>query len=274
MYAKSFMCELTIYPEFHKDPYSGYVREEFSKWISNCFKAYTASFRLQAYNNGSKIYLYNSETDSRDINTKKIWQELTTPYSISIGGEGLIMNSSSQLYPPVSVTEAVIDKIQFKYKECSDISSPCLITYGRETGLPERYSRDSTMCEEWKDGTSQNDMYCPKWTIDISCGTRNFDAIRLSIRNIISLNQGDVPEMEIDPYGLNIRVSGAYHLISKDKTKYTEYLDKLCCLLLDDDNVEVNDFSMDFISSDSTFMLESYIFDENKCVVTAKKIFI
>jgi len=272
MYSKVFFCEITIYPDFHRYQYSGYIKEQFNKWILDCFRSYTAAFKIKVIQHENICYLYDSDTDRRDINTSKLWQNQFGTYTMFISGEGIIMRGAKPIEPPVKIVEELADKITFKYKESSDIEPPVMISYGKNIGLPLKYTRWNTEGEEWNSGFCEEDIYCPSWKIDICCTKQNFDESRKLIRELISLNSGESEEIETDPYGLFISVSAAFHLQNRNKVRYFSIINKLCDMVVNDDGITIEKLEMDFISSSDTFCLESYFYDEAKGKVTVKNI--
>lgn len=271
MYAKSFLCEMTIYPDFHKNQYSGYLKEQFNKWIIDCFRAYTASFKLEVIQHGAKCYVYDSETDTKDINLKKLWQNQFGSYIVKISGEGIIMNGAKAIVPPINIAEEFMDKMTLKYMETSDIGYPVMIAFGKGIGLPLKYSMENTDGEEWRYGFCGSDIYCPNFEIDIACSNTNFDNTLSVIKKISTLNSGENANIEADPYGFNIRITAAYHLFNKHKVDFLKTINELCNLAIQDDCIVIEEFNLNF-SSNSNFALESYVFNEKDGRIDVKNI--
>lgn len=262
MYSKSFLCEITVCPAFHKDEYSGYIQEKFNQWITECFRTYTASFKVDVIQHGQKCYMYDSERDRKDIIYRKLWQMQYGTYTIRLSGEGIVMNGAKPTEPPVSIAEAMEDKLTLKYKESNDLGAPVIIAYGKGIGLPVRYSKDITGSEEWNNGFCESDIYCPNFMLEaVGLQDENFTKACHQIKKLMSLNFGENANIDYDPNYPYIKVAASYHLLNKNKVRFLDVINKLSCLAIEENGVQLT-CSMDFISDADNFSLESYIFNE------------
>lgn len=261
-YTKSFSCVLTIFPDFYRDPYCNYLKEKINKWIAECFVSYNSFFKIKVQQHSAVFYEYDSEKDKRDINLNKLWSNQFGSYKIYISGAGILYKGiSKSIAPPLNIVDNLIDKITFKYKEISDIEPPLIIAYGKNIGIPIKYCANNI--DDWDNGFLEKDIYSANWIIDISCSRTNFDKTRILLEKLMKYNVNKNCEIDVDPYGLALRVNTSFLLKNNDKIKFFEILNELSNLVIDDDDIEINDFSMNFISQDNDdFSLEAYIFDE------------
>lgn len=271
MYSKTFSCEITIYPEFHRDQMSGYTKESLNKWISELFTSYNAFFRLSVIQHGKESYRYDSDVDTKDIQFKKLWMNQMGTYIIRINGEGLIMNSL-KLLPPINTIENSLDKMTFKYSERSDLHTPTIMAYGKGIGLPVKYNRDLSNCEDWNSGFCDRDICSFNWIIDIKCEKSNYDKAKTLIEDIVKFNDGNTSDVEADPFGLNLKIATTFHLKNENKVGYLNALNALLALVVEDEPIEINDWKMDFSSDDNSFALESYFFKESTGRIGVKNI--
>lgn len=263
-YAKSFSCIITVYPEFYKDVYSEYLKEKINNWISECFLAYNSYFKIKIIQHNLISYEYDSEKDRRDINFKKLWSSPYGKYSIIISAAGIIHKGiTNSINPPLNIIENVIDKITFRYQEINDDKSPIIIAYGKGIGIPMKYCCDDILSEYWISGFNNEDGYCSNWHINLSCTKENYNEAKKLIIELLKLNSNKDYDMDDNPYEYLIDIKTCFFLNNIDKTNYLKLLNELSLLVIEDDGVNIDSCSMNFVSQqENVYSLETYYFDE------------
>lgn len=262
-YAKSFSCSLTIYPDFHKDQYFDYIKERINKWISQCFITYNSLFEISVVQHSMEIYKYDSSVDKKDIVFKKLWGNPYATYTIYISGAGMIHKGISEesIKPPINLAENLINTVTFKYIEISDMSHPSIIAFGRGIGIPVKYNSNTT--EDWGIGFNEEDGYSPNWKLSIDCSKKHFNDVYNIVSDIMKYNKNEEYSIEADHYDGNICVETSFLLSNKNKVGYFKLLNTLSSLVIIDDEITINECSMNFIpQNEKVFSIESYYFDE------------
>ena len=63
-YAKSFQAIITIYPDFEKDSYCNYFKEQLANWITDCFNSYIDFFNIKVTQAKGNAILYIFDAES------------------------------------------------------------------------------------------------------------------------------------------------------------------------------------------------------------------
>lgn len=262
MYSKLFFCEIKVLPSLSSDPMAGYYKEQINKFVKDSFICSNVFFKVEVIKNGTVYYKYDSEADIRDVNTKKLWQ--MGEYIITISGEGMIMNGAEK--PVIPMLESLVGKMEIKYKESSDNEVPFLLQL---YGIPQKQSPE--VLDDWKNGFLDDDVYAPGWKIDILCDKGSYQRASDIVTNMINLNSGNQTSGELisDSYGASIKAFVPFHLSSKNKARFYQYLCQLSNMVVED-RIVIKECKMNF--SSEKFGLESYIFDESSGRFLAKNI--
>lgn len=271
-YAKSFQAIITIYPDFEKDSYCNYFKEQLANWITDCFNSYIDFFNIkvtQAKGNAI-LYIFDAESGDTDLNFKKIWVKSPASYTIEINGSGIINYSvKNNLEPPQNITESILDKIYLKYEETSEIYPPQIIVYGknpitRRTEVPIKYTFDGFDSEEWKNGMLEYDVYSEKWKIALTTSSVHFLDVLDILDELNNLNKNKLSKIYMDDFDNHIEMEGQFILKHEDKEKYLELLNQLSSYIIEDEFFEIEEINMNFIA-DSTyiFYFEKYFLDDS-----------
>lgn len=280
-YTKSFQAIITIYPDFDKDSYCNYFKEQLEEWIVDCFNAYTDFFNIKVTQAKGTAVLYDFDVESGDIdlNLKKIWIKSPASYTIEMSGSGIINFSvKNKLEPPQNIVEDILDKIYLKYKETSDVYPAQIIVYGknpitRRTDFPFKYTFDSYDNEQWQKGYKNYDVYSEKWKISLTTSSSNFLDVLDIIDELNSLNKNKLSKIYMDDFDNHIEMEGQFILKNEDKEKYLNLLNQLSRYFLEDDFFEIDEISMNFIAdSDTVFYFEKYLLDDSIAKFIARNI--
>lgn len=271
-YTKSFQATIIIYPDFEKDTYCQYLKEQLNNWIIDCFNAYTDFFKITVTQAKGTAVLYNFDVESGDVdlNLKKIWVKSPASYTIEMNGSGIVnYGIKNNLEPPQNILEDVLDKIYIKYHETSDVYEPKIITLGkhpqtRRTEVPIQYTFDGYDNEQWSNGSQNYDVYCDKWKLALTTSSNNFlDALDI-LEEIKLLNKNKFSKIYMDDFDNHIELEGQFILKNEDKVHYLKLLNELAQYFLEDDFFEVDEANMNFIADSNTaFYFEKYFLNDS-----------
>lgn len=80
---------------------------------------------------------------------------------------------------------------------------------------------------------------------------------------MLKLNSNKDYDMDDNPYEYLIDIKTCFFLNNIDKTNYLKLLNELSLLVIEDDGVNIDSCSMNFVSQqENVYSLETYYFDE------------
>ncbi len=260
---KHYSINLKIYPDLYKSQYVDYLLLTIKNWILDCQFFSTERFDLKVTQPSGLTTTYEC-SNSDEINFQKIFRNKFGSYIIKIVGAGRhIRGAKNTTTPPEELMDTCLSLINVKYKENSTLDGIKMLSFGKESGIPDSCELRNTDGYLWR-GTNLNhvDCICNDFALSLRIGPKEHARAFNLFSSIYDMSNRTLKFNVAEEIG-TFELEGVFIIQKENKEQFVKICKELECLIIRDDLIAIEEIRIDFMAiSNDIFYVEKYYFDE------------